>query len=120
MYNTEFSVISTLGREGQLRVSPINFQPRGVAVLGHLAEGQGCHYVVLQSLNSPEISTIQDHGIERTSDGNIDFQCPFSDQLSLDGSQPETCGYSSCDNDMAASDLKDEIGKCLSRLFLMN
>ena len=55
MYNIEFSVISTLGREGQLTVSPINFQPRGVAVLGHFAEGQGCHYVVLQSLNSPEI-----------------------------------------------------------------
>ena len=78
MYNIEFSVISTLGREGQLTVSPINFQPRDVAVLGHFAEGQGCHYVVLQSLNSPEISTIQDHGIERTSDGDIDFQCPFS------------------------------------------
>ena len=38
MYNIEFSVISTLRREGQLTVSPINFQPRGVAVLGHFAE----------------------------------------------------------------------------------
>ena len=113
MYNIEFSVMSTYGREGQITVSPINFQPRGVAVSGHLAEGQGYHYVVLQSLNSPEISAIQDHGIERTSDRDIDFQCPFSDHLSLDRSRPETCRYSSCDNGRAASDVKDEIGKYL-------
>ena len=48
IFNIEFSVISTLDREGSVIIKPKESIPLARIIVGHLAEGQGIHYVVLQ------------------------------------------------------------------------
>ena len=49
LYNIELSIVSTLGRDARLTISPTTFHPQGTAILGHFAEGCGEHYVVLHT-----------------------------------------------------------------------
>ena len=46
--NVEIEVVSTLGNDDQISISPENSNPFGRITLGHFAEGQGDHYVCLQ------------------------------------------------------------------------
>ena len=48
IFNIEIEIISTLGNDGWVSINPENSNPLGRITLGHLAEGQGGHYVCLQ------------------------------------------------------------------------
>lgn len=54
IFNIEISVISTLGREGSVMIKPEESIPLTRITIGHFAEGQGIHYVVLQRENDTE------------------------------------------------------------------
>ena len=41
LFNTEFILVSTLGRAAEVTISPRNFLPQNRAFLGHFAENQG-------------------------------------------------------------------------------
>ena len=56
LFNTAFVLVSTLGRAAELTISPINFSPQNRAFLGHFAENQGEHYVVLGQTDDSESS----------------------------------------------------------------
>ena len=64
IYSTfEILVVSTLGNEGLVRITPDNSDPFGQIILGHFAEGQGFHYVVLHQLQEVNISTDEEQSI---------------------------------------------------------
>lgn len=52
LFNVELTVVSTLGHNGQLTITPREFEPQGRVILGHFAEGQGYHYVVLSQIEN--------------------------------------------------------------------
>ena len=56
LFNTEFVLVSTLGRAAEVTISPRNFSPQNRAFLGHFAENQGEHYVVLGQIDDSESS----------------------------------------------------------------
>ena len=45
LFNTEFVLVSTLGRAAEVTISPGNVSPQSRTFLGHFAENQGEHYV---------------------------------------------------------------------------
>ena len=47
LYNVNITVVSTLGPERTVIISPLHFNTYGRIYLGHFAEGQGEHYVSL-------------------------------------------------------------------------
>lgn len=52
IYNVEINIVSTLGHGGFRRISPQNSEPMHQITLGHFAEGQGFHYIVLNGNNN--------------------------------------------------------------------
>ena len=75
LYNVKITVVSTLGREGTVIISPLHFKPYGRIYLGHFAEGEREHYVSLspqEELNEP---------INENSEDSVDFgiaRCEFN------------------------------------------
>ena len=63
LFNIEILVVSTLGNEGLVRITPDNSDPFGQIILGHFAEGQGFHYVVLHQLQEVNVSTDEEQSI---------------------------------------------------------
>ena len=55
LFNIEFVLVSTLRRAVEVTVTPRNFSPQNRAFLGHLAQNQEEHYVVLDQID--EVST---------------------------------------------------------------
>ena len=56
LYNVITTVVSTLGTEGTVIISPLYFNAHGTIYLGHFAEDEGDHYVSLspqEELNEP-------------------------------------------------------------------
>jgi len=49
IFNIEITVVSTLGQEGLVSIRPEDSEPLSRMILGHFAEGQGVHYIVLAS-----------------------------------------------------------------------
>ena len=47
LYNVNIIVVSTLGPERTVIISPLHFNAYGRICLGHFAEGQGEHYISL-------------------------------------------------------------------------
>ena len=72
VFNIEIVIISSLGRAGQITISSRNFEPQGRIILGHMAEGMGEHYVVLNPFD------INDSMDEDYIDFQIDDQSLFS------------------------------------------
>lgn len=55
IYNVDFTIISTLGAQGRINISPASFNSLGTIVLGHFAEGYGEHYVLLTNSGTARI-----------------------------------------------------------------
>ena len=56
LLNIEFVIISTLGRAAEVTITPQNFSPQGRVYLGHFAENHGELYVVLNTVEDPDVS----------------------------------------------------------------
>ena len=75
IYN--ITVVSTLGHEGTVIISPLHFNAYGRIYLSHFAEGEGEHYVSLspqEELNEP---------INENFEESVDFgiaRCEFNEE----------------------------------------
>ena len=54
IFNIEIEIVLTLGNDGQVSINAENSNPLKRITLGHFAEGQGDHYVCLQTENSKD------------------------------------------------------------------
>ena len=59
IYNVEIDIVSTLGQQGFARILPENSEPIFRITLGHFAEGQSFHYIILNGNNRAEESMIE-------------------------------------------------------------
>ena len=51
IFNIELTIVSTLGIDGMVTISPTGLVPLTRFCLGHFAEGEGIHYVVLKEID---------------------------------------------------------------------
>ena len=70
LFNIEFVLVSMLGRAAEVAVTPRNFSPKNKVSLGHFAENQGKHYVVLDEIDDFESSKV----VTLTLDRSVDFE----------------------------------------------
>lgn len=54
LFNIQITVVSTIGADGLVNISPSTEQPIGRITLGHFAEGDGDHYVLLNNIERDE------------------------------------------------------------------
>lgn len=94
MFNIEIVVISTLGEEKRVIITPKDSIPFHALVLGHFVEEHGCHYVVLEGdgHTSVENSYIADNNLtkcESNSDIGSDYTNVF-DYTDVSDQEPDT------------------------------
>ena len=61
LFNVEIIVVLTLGEDSMAMMSPVSNAPLTRFTIGHFAERQGDHYVVLEPDNIQEINDRQSH-----------------------------------------------------------
>ena len=72
LFNIEFVIISALDRPAEATRTPQNFAPPGRVYLGHFAENNGEHYVVLNPVEDPHISNESfDFEVKKTTNKSI-------------------------------------------------
>lgn len=74
LFNVEIDVVSTLGLAGFTRIQPHASEPAGRISLGHFAEGQGLHYVLLSNNESSLESDIEEENQRDDEEENINQQ----------------------------------------------
>ena len=76
VFNVEIAVVSTLGEDAMAIMSPVSNAPLARFTIGHFAEGQGDHYVVIEPDNIHEINDAESQ----------DEECNVQDELYPDES----------------------------------
>ena len=76
IYNVEKDIVSSLGRQGFTTLVPKNSDPNFRITLGHFAEGEGIHYIVLdEDSSNPCQAMLESESLSKdTSINKIDFQ----------------------------------------------